>query len=86
MLKAEQIRKHVKSGADWKTCLRWSRLENMLKAEQIRKHIKSEAVPEIIDPVFAKTSLKRLFSMTEYERFGLVFAKSGSLISGTGLF
>ncbi len=31
-------------------------------------------VPEFIDPVFAKTSLKRSFSMTENERFGLVFA------------
>jgi hypothetical protein len=33
-------------------------------------------VPEIIDPVLAKTSLKRSFSMTEYERFGLVFTKT----------
>jgi hypothetical protein len=34
------------------------------------------SVPEIIDPVFAKTSPKRSFSMTEYERFGLVFTKT----------
>jgi hypothetical protein len=33
-------------------------------------------VAEIIDLVFAKTSPKRLFSMTEYERFGLVFTKT----------
>ncbi len=33
-------------------------------------------VPEIIDLVFAKTSLKRSFSITEYERFGLVFTKT----------
>ncbi len=33
-------------------------------------------VPEIIDPVFAKTSPKRSFSMTEYERFWLVFTKT----------
>jgi hypothetical protein len=33
-------------------------------------------VPEIIDTVFAKTSPKRSFSMTEYERFGLVFTKT----------
>ncbi len=33
-------------------------------------------MPEIIDPVFAKTSPKRSFSMTEYERFGLVFTKT----------
>jgi hypothetical protein len=41
-------------------------------------------VPEIIDPVFAKTSPKRSFCMTENERFGLVFAKTGSINSGTG--
>ena len=34
------------------------------------------SVPEIIDTVFAKTSPKRSFSMTEYERFGLVFTKT----------
>jgi hypothetical protein len=33
-------------------------------------------VPEIIDPVFVKTSPKRSFSMTEYERFGLVFTNT----------
>jgi hypothetical protein len=33
-------------------------------------------VPEIIDTVFAKTSPKRSFSMTEYERFRLVFTKT----------
>jgi hypothetical protein len=33
-------------------------------------------MPEIIDPVFAKTSLKRSFSITEYERFELVFTKT----------
>jgi hypothetical protein len=33
-------------------------------------------VPEIIDPVFAKTIPKRSFSVTEYERFGLVFTKT----------
>ncbi len=32
--------------------------------------------PEIIDTVFAKTSPKSSFSMTEYERFGLVFTKT----------
>jgi hypothetical protein len=36
----------------------------------------SRAVPEIIDPVFAKTSPKRSFSMTESEHFGLVFTKA----------
>ncbi len=37
---------------------------------------KAWTVPEIIDPVLAKTSPKRSFSMTEYERFGLVFTKT----------
>ncbi len=41
-------------------------------------------MPEIIDLVFAKTSPKRSFSMTENERFGLVFANTGSINSGTG--
>jgi hypothetical protein len=43
-------------------------------------------VPEFIDPVFAKTSPKRSFLVKENERFGLVFAKTGSIISGTDLF
>jgi hypothetical protein len=42
------------------------------------------AVPEFIDPVFAKTSPKRSFSMTKNERFGLVLTKTGSINSGTG--
>jgi hypothetical protein len=41
------------------------------------------SVPEFIDPIFAKTSPKRSFPMTENERFGLVFAKTGSINSGT---
>ncbi len=41
-------------------------------------------MPEIIDPVFAKTSPKRSFSMTKNERFGLVFTNIGSINSGTG--
>jgi hypothetical protein len=44
-----------------------------------------DPVPEFIDPVFTKTSPKRSFSVTQNERFGLVFAKTGSIISGTGL-
>ncbi len=39
----------------------------------------------IYRPDFAKTSPKRLFSMTENERFGLDFAKTCSINSGTGL-
>ncbi len=42
-------------------------------------------VPEFIDPVFVKTSPKRSFSVIQNERFGLVFVKTGSIISGTGV-
>jgi hypothetical protein len=41
------------------------------------------AVPEIIDPVFAKTSQNARFLLSENERFGLVFVKTGSINSGT---
>ncbi len=42
-------------------------------------------VPEIIDPVFTKTSPKRSFSVIQNERFGLVFVKTGSINSGTAV-
>ncbi len=42
-------------------------------------------VPEFIDQVFAKTSPKRSFLMTENARFGLDFAKTGSINSDTAL-
>jgi hypothetical protein len=42
-------------------------------------------VPEFIDPVFAKKSPKRSFSLIENERFVLVFAKTRSINSGTGV-
>jgi hypothetical protein len=41
-------------------------------------------VPEIIDPVFAKTSQNARFLLSENERFGLVFVKTGSINSDTG--
>jgi hypothetical protein len=44
-------------------------------------------VPEFnqfIDPVFAKISPKRSFSVIENEPFGLVFAKTGSINSDIG--
>jgi hypothetical protein len=41
-------------------------------------------VPEIIDPVFAKTCQNARFLLSENERFGLVFVKTGSINSGTG--
>ncbi len=42
------------------------------------------SVPEFIDPVFAKTSQKCSFSVIQNERFELVFANTGYIISGTG--
>jgi hypothetical protein len=46
----------------------------------------SSSLPEFIDLVFAKTSTKRSFTVIENKRFGLVFAKTGSIKSGTGRF
>ncbi len=40
-------------------------------------------MPELIDPW--KTSPKRSYSVIENERFGLVYAKTVSIISGTGV-
>jgi hypothetical protein len=42
-------------------------------------------VPEFIDPVFTKTSPKRSFSLNRKRAYWLVFAKTGSIISGTGV-
>ncbi len=42
-------------------------------------------VPEIIDPVFTKTSQNARFLLSENERFGLVFVKTGSINSGTAV-
>jgi hypothetical protein len=49
-------------------------------------HPFTSSSPKFIGPEFAKTSPKRsfYFSMTEKERFGPVFAKTGSINSGTG--
>ena len=43
-----------------------------------------DPVPEFIDPVFTKTSPKRSFSVIENKHYGIVFEKTGSIISGTG--
>ncbi len=43
-------------------------------------------VPEIIDPVYAKTSQNARFLLSENDRFGLVFVKTGSINSGTAIF
>ena len=41
-------------------------------------HREGMSVPEIIDPVFTKTSQNARFLLSENERFGLVFVKTGS--------
>ncbi len=41
-------------------------------------------MPEIIDPVFAKTSQNARFLLSEYERFGLVFTKTRVYKFGQG--
>jgi hypothetical protein len=46
----------------------------------------TRTVPKFIDTFFAKTSPKRSFSVIENKRFGLVFAKTGSINSGTDMF
>ena len=50
----------------------------------LSKMDRRRSVPEIIDPVFAKTSQNARFLLSENERFGLVFVKTGSINSGTG--
>ncbi len=47
-----------------------------------RSRLKLVLVPEIIDPVFAKTSQNARFLLSENERFGHVFVKTGSINSG----
>jgi hypothetical protein len=54
--------------------------------ENINVHyLQKTPVPESIDPVFVKTIPKCLFSVIESERFVLVFTKTLSINSGTGL-
>ncbi len=53
--------------------------------ESILPGWESIPVPEIIDPVFAKTSQNARFLLSENKLFGLVFVKTGSINSGTGL-
>jgi hypothetical protein len=40
------------------------------------KEMSSISLPEIIDPVFAKTSQNARFLLSENERFGLVFREN----------
>jgi hypothetical protein len=49
------------------------------------RHLQRSTGPEIIDPVFVKTSQNARFLLSENERFGLVFMKTGSINSGTGI-
>ncbi len=48
----------------------------------MQKLRQERTVPETIDPVFTKTSQNARFLLSENERFGLVFVKTGSINSG----
>jgi hypothetical protein len=51
----------------------------------VKSFLFRNTVPEFIDPVFTKTSPKRSFSLNRKRAFWLVFTKTGSIISGTGI-
>jgi hypothetical protein len=53
------------------------------RIETTKKAVTTGTGDEIIDPVFAKTSQNACFLLSENERFGLVFVKTGSINSGT---
>jgi hypothetical protein len=55
----------------------------ILTARDRVSRMREKTVPEIIDPVFAKTIQNARFLLSENERFGLVFMKTGSINSGT---
>jgi hypothetical protein len=59
--------------------------QKILVHPDISEKLVITTVPEIIDPVFAKTSQNARFLLSENERFGLVFVKTGSINSGTVL-
>jgi hypothetical protein len=48
------------------------------------KDVHTQQCPNLQTRVFVKTSPKRSYSVIENERFGLVFVKTVSVISGTG--
>jgi hypothetical protein len=60
-------------------------MKSRINSENLDGNVQHTTVPEIIDPVFAKTSQNARFLLSENERFGLVFVKTGSINSGTGL-
>ncbi len=60
----------------WGNCNLWWKNDYFPAVYFIKLIGRQNPVPEIIDTVFAKTSPKRSFSMTEYDRFGLVFTKT----------
>jgi hypothetical protein len=72
----------------WKIHM-WNRFHEIFHETNIKTLVFSlhkivpDPVPEIIDPVFAKTSQNARFLLSENERFGLVFVKTGSINSGT---
>ncbi len=55
---------------------KWAKEDMFLPCCRFKDFSPFCSMPEIIDPVFVKTSPKRSFSITEYERRGLVFTKT----------
>ncbi len=66
-------------------CNLWPYLSYWPATARLHRLTESIPVPEFIDPVFTKTSPKRSFSLNRKQAFWLVSAKTGSIISGTGL-
>ncbi len=60
--------------------LRAGNLIQETQGENTLKNPVQRSEPEFKDPVFVKTSPKRSYSVIENERFGLVFAKTGSTV------
>ncbi len=67
-----------------KLIILWMRSSRVVRASGCQCQSRNSPVPEFIDPVFTKTSPKRSFSLIRKRAFWLVFAKTGSIISGTG--
>jgi hypothetical protein len=64
--------------------IHFERLEHYIHQSAESGHGQNSSARIYIAPVFVKTSPKCSYSVIENERFGLVFAKTGSIISGTG--
>jgi hypothetical protein len=71
-----ELRLHAGRGTDRGQGKCRHRTERKQRAGRRQAEVKVTSALNYIDTVFAKTSPKRSFSMTEYERYGLVFTKT----------